>query len=547
MGGSGPSWRPHNLPRRKAALLTLTSTEEYDTVGATVQPEGDVERAAHYRAAGLWDDRVLADGIEAAAARRPDAVALVDNHRQVTYVELVDRLARGVGQLAAADVRPGDPVVLVAANTVAAVVAYHSLLRLGATAVLLDRRCGAADVRHALEGVPHVARVIVPSGDRDRLVEGHAVEVIPLDTFGGDGPTADPEAGWAEPDRDAAAVVLFTSGTTSRPKAVIHSLNTLTAGAANMARITAAEERTVAFLVSPVTSIAGVMQMHLVADVHGTLVLEDEFDPDASLARVHASGASLLGGAPVIAERLLRAAERRPDRRAGLRTIALGGAMLPRPLLELATDVFGIEIARVYGSSEAPNFSGSLPGDDRDCRLSDDGVLMPGNELRIGSTEHPLEGLVRGPCVFLGYLADEDNAAAFEDGWFRTGDLVEVDRDRLTVTGRLKEVVNRNGLKISLHEIDGALADLPGVDEVACFAMPDPSSGEHLAVAVRLRDGARLTLADVVGHLSARGTARRKLPEQLVFWSGPLPRTTSGKVVRSRLVMESASNRSEMR
>jgi acyl-CoA synthetase (AMP-forming)/AMP-acid ligase II len=535
-----------DLPRREAVVLTLTSTEEYDTVGATVQPEGDVERAAHYRTAGLWDDRVLADGVDAAAAGRPDAVALVDNQGQVTYAELADRLAGGVARLAAAGVRPGEPVVLVAGNTVPAVIAYHSLLRLGATAVLLDRRCGAADVRHALEALPSVARVLVPTGDRDRLLEGHSVEPILLDAFGIDGPAA-PPADWVEPDRDAAAVVLFTSGTTSRPKAVIHSLNTLTAGAANMARITSADERTVAFLVSPVTSIAGVMQMHLVADVHATLVLEDDFDPDASLERIHATGASLLGGAPVIAERLLRAAERRPDRRAGLRTLALGGAMLPRPLLEVATDVFGIEITRVYGSSEAPNFSGSLPGDSRERRLADDGALMPGNEVRTGSADHPGEGLVRGPCVFLGYVADEDNAAAFEDGWFRTGDLVEVDRDRLTVTGRLKEVVNRNGLKISLHEIDGALADLPEAVEAASFGVPDPISGEHLAVAVRLRDGARLTLADVVNHLSARGTARRKLPEQLVFWGGPLPRTTSGKVVRSRLLMESASKRSERR
>ncbi|UGQ11924.1 fatty acid--CoA ligase family protein [Yinghuangia sp. ASG 101] len=230
----------------------------------------------------------------------------------------------------------------------------------------------------------------------------------------------------------------------------------------------------------------------------------------------------------------------------GLRTLALGGAMLPRPLLDLADGTFGIEVARVYGSSEAPNFTGSLPGDARETRLSDDGALMPGSEVRVGSSGHPREGLLRGPGVFLGYLDPEDDAAAFEDGWFRSGDQVELHGGRLTVVGRLKEVVNRNGLKISLTEIDATLADLPGVLELASFAVPDPVTGERLAVAVRAADGVTVTLDTVVAHLTALGTARRKLPEQLVCWDGPLPRTASGKIVRSGLVMEAPAQESDV-
>ena len=343
-----------------------------------------------------------------------------------------------------------------------------------------------------------------------------------------------------EVDRDAPAVVLFTSGTTKRPKAVVHSLNTLTAGAANMARITGADETSRVFLVSPLTSIAGVMQMHLAADGHAALVLEDRFEPDASLDRIDRYRATLLGGAPVIAERLLRAAQDRGRESIALRTLALGGAMLPRPLLELATDTFGIEIARVYGSSEAPNFSGSVPGDDREQRLSDDGLLMPGNEVRLGSSTHPQEGLLRGPCLFLGYADRDDQAEAFEDGWFRTGDLMELHEGRLTVIGRLKAVANRSGLKVSLDEIDGALAGMPGVREHTSVALPDPQTGERLAVALLPDAGATVTLDDVVAHLLSRGVARRKLPEELVIWDAPLPRTASGKIVRSRVVMESA-------
>jgi acyl-CoA synthetase (AMP-forming)/AMP-acid ligase II len=206
----------------------------------------------------------------------------------------------------------------------------------------------------------------------------------------------------------------------------------------------------------------------------------------------------------------------------------------------VATDAFGIEIARVYGSSEAPNFSGSVPTDERERRLSDDGVLMPGNEVRVGSTGHAQEGMLRGPCVFLGYVDPDDQADAFEDGWFRTGDLVDLNDGRLTVVGRLKAVANRSGLKISLDEIEAALADMDGIREHACVAFLDADTGERLAVAVRPEPGTDVTLERVVTHLLDRGVARRKLPEEVVVWDGPLPRTTSGKIVRSRVVMESA-------
>ncbi|WP_232425401.1 class I adenylate-forming enzyme family protein [Pseudofrankia inefficax] len=504
---------------------------------------------ARHRADGSWDDRTLADGIEAAAARRPDAVALIDGDGRLSWAELAAAVGQGLASLRGHGVKPGDGVVLVSGNTRHGVIAYHALLRLGTTVAVLDRRCGPADVQVARDALPGRPKVVVAAGEAGRLGDALAgVETVPLELFGGEpGPAAPPP--WDEPDRDRTSVILFSSGTTGRPKGVAHSLNTLTAGAANMARITSADESTVAFLISPLTSITGLMQVHLAADQHATLALEDRFEPAGTLRRMAAAGATLLGGAPVIAERLLRAAAGAGGAGTGsvtLRTLALGGAMLPRPLLELATDSFGIEIARVYGSSEAPNFSGSLATDDRERRLSDDGALMPGGEVRIGSAEHPTEGLLRGPGVFLGYLDPADDQSAFEDGWYRTGDQIEAHQGRLTVVGRLKELVNRNGLKVSLTEIDAALAALPGVVEYASFGMPDPDTGERLAVAVLADEGVTITLDDVIEYLLGQGLAKRKLPEQLVRWDGPLPRTASGKVVRSRLVMEAPAKAGDL-
>lgn len=505
------------------------------------------ERAERYRGEGLWDDRLLRDGIEAAAATRPGSVAVADNDRSLTWAEASRLVSSGVCVLCEQVERPAGGAVLVTGNTVNGWVAYHALLRSGSTSILLDRRCGPSELRHALDVLGADATVIVPEKERGRLLDGLAgVEAMPLELFD-QAERADPSCvSWSEPDRDAPAVVLLTSGTTGRPKAAIHSVNTLTAGARNMACITGADSESVAFLVSPLSSITGVMQMHFAADQHGTLVLEDAFDPAESLDRINAHGATLLGGAPVIIERLLRAAEGRSDRRIALRTLALGGSLIPLPLLELATDTFGMEVARVYGSTEAPNTSGSLPSDERAQRLTDDGALMPGTEIRVGSKDHGQEGLIRGPALFLGYVDPGDTQAAFEDGWYRTGDTLELNGSRLTVIGRLKEVVNRNGLKISLGEVEAALARLPGVVEHACFGVSDPETGERLAVALRPEAGREIHLENVIEHLRSQGLAVRKLPEELVVWEQPLPRTGSGKIVRSRLVRESAARSAEL-
>ncbi len=501
-------------------------------------------RARGYVTSGYWDDRSLRDGIEAAASRRPEGIALMDDSATMTWTALASRIASGVRRLADSGVGPGTAAILIAGNTVDGVVAYHSLLRAGATAVLLDRRCGARDLRMALESLP-VSAVLLPATEGRRLDgELGQVETIRLGELTGETGPSDSVSGWSEPDRNAPAVVLFTSGTTSRPKGVTHSLNTLTSGARNMAVTTGADESSVIYLVSPLTSITGVMQMHLAADCHSTLALDDSFEPDRSLSRINDCGATILGGAPVIVERLIAVADSRGDGGMALRTLALGGTLLPRAFLERIAEQYGIDVIRVYGSSEAPNATGRLPGTDSAAQLTDDGALMPGTEVRVGSSEHRQEGLVRGPGVMLGYLDDADNSYSYEGEWLRTGDLVDVTDGRLTVIGRLKEIVNRSGFKISLSEIDAALLGQPGIKDGAGFGVPDQETGEHLAVAVVLEDGVDATLETVLAHLREVGLATRKLPEQMVVWDEPLPRTTSGKVIRARLTMDAPSKRS---
>src|ERR1700722_5748822 len=125
-------------------------------------------RAADYVAKGYWDDRQLRDGIEAAAASRPEVVAVADNQDSLSWVQLAARVGAGVGRLSAPGVPSGHAVLLISGNTSEGLIAYHSLLRAGVLTVLLDRRCGAADIRIAMQAAP-VSTVIAAQSEIDRL------------------------------------------------------------------------------------------------------------------------------------------------------------------------------------------------------------------------------------------------------------------------------------------------------------------------------------------------------------------------------------------
>jgi non-ribosomal peptide synthetase component E (peptide arylation enzyme) len=157
--------------------------------------------------------------------------------------------------------------------------------------------------------------------------------------------------------------------------------------------------------------------------------------------------------------------------------------------------------------------------------------------------EVPGELLVRGPMRFLGYLDAGHNDGAFTpEGWYRTGDLARLAGGRLTVTGRLTEVVARKGLKIPLAEVDAVAGSLAGVEEVAAYAVPDEETGERLAPALRVHHPDSVEFDQVINELLGAGLARSKLPEQIVVWESPLPRAASGKIQR-RLVTEHAGPR----
>jgi acyl-CoA synthetase (AMP-forming)/AMP-acid ligase II len=317
----------------------------------------------------------------------------------------------------------------------------------------------------------------------------------------------------------------------------VHSYNTMLVASRNYvetAELTPADNL---FVISPLASVTGMMQAITVAPLAGAqMTIEQRFDDSATYDFLVETGGTFFGGPDLLLDRVLAEAARRGRTEVPITTVFLGGSMLDPRILARAEHDFGIVVLRAYGSSEAPISTGAKRSEPEVVRLADDGAPLTGVEVRIGSTLDPGECRIGGAHLFLGYVDPEDDALAFDDeGWFCTGDLAELRDGRLRISGRIKDIVIRNGLKIPISEIDGMVAALPGVEQCAGYGVADDATGERLAMAVRLQREGEITFDTMVDGLLAAGAAKWKLPEELVLWDEPFPETASGKVQRNLL------------
>ncbi len=260
-------------------------------------------------------------------------------------------------------------------------------------------------------------------------------------------------------DPDEPSVIIFTSGTTSRPKGVVHSLNTMLVASRNFieaARLTAADN---IFMISPLASVTGMLQAITIAPTLGAQVtMESRFDDVATFDLLMQTGGTFFGGPDLLLDRVLDQASARGVSDVPITTVYLGGSMLDPRILARAEHDFGIVVLRAYGSSEAPVSTSGARDEPESVRLADDGRPLRGVEVRIGSRVDPAECCIGGAHLFLGYVDPDDDAAAFDDDWFRTGDLAELRDGRLKISGRIKDIVIRNGLNIPIAEVDGMVA-----------------------------------------------------------------------------------------
>ncbi len=345
-------------------------------------------------------------------------------------------------------------------------------------------------------------------------------------------------------DANAVKLILYTSGTTGRPKAVLHSHNT------GPTRLKRAFEHwsdgspQVLLMASPVTHVTGLSALELPFYLDARTVFMDRWNAEEALQIIEREQVTIgLGATPFLHE-LITQAEQHGKRLPSLKRFACGGAEVPPALIHKAAEVFAnCRAFRVFGSSEAPLVTlGFVGAGQLEQAATSDGEILDyqvrllddaGREVAAGQEG---EICVRGPAMFLGYANPEQSAEAFDaDGFFATGDLGRITTDNaIVITGRKKDLINRGGEKISAKEVEDILHQHPQIDEAAVVAMPHERLGETLCAYVILRTGQQLSLEGLLEQVAQAGVARQKFPEYLVVVED-FPRTASGKIRKDRL------------
>ena len=282
-------------------------------------------------------------------------------------------------------------------------------------------------------------------------------------------------------------MIAFTSGTTSNPKGVIHSHQTL-GFETHQLLANYPPDRGRQLTALPVGHFIGMLGAFLIPVIEGAPIdLCDVWDPERAIELMEADGVSLGGGPPYFVTSLLDHPRFTAEHLRYIKYIGLGGATVPAAVTRRLAD-HGILVTRSYGSSEHPSITGSHFTAPEAKRLFTDGNARPGVEIRLAEDG---EILSRGPDLCLGYTDPALTARAFDDdGWYHTGDIGVLDDDGyLTITDRKSDIIIRGGENISALEVEEILLGLPAVAEAVVVAAPDARLGEHAAAVLRIKPG----------------------------------------------------------
>jgi acyl-CoA synthetase (AMP-forming)/AMP-acid ligase II len=519
---------------------------------------------ARYRHSGVWLDKTVAEFAEALAQRDPDRVTHVFEGRACRVSELLaeaQALAAGLQDrgLVAGDVvsfqlpnwREAVAIDLAAAMLGLVVTPIVPIYRDAELAYMLaDSGAKAAFFPTTYRGFDFAAMMqrLAPSLPALRLLSTVRAEAPQADSYEAlvgerrrlpNRPRVDP---------NAVKLLLYTSGTTGRPKGVLHSHNT---GPATLRHAFAHWGQKVGdtvLMASPVTHVTGFSYgMELPFCCGARTVFMERWNAAEAVDIIEREQVSASMGATPFLHELLDEATRRGLRLPSLRLFACGGAEVPPALIRRAGEVLeNCRAFRVFGSSEAPLVTLGFVRDGTtalaaetdgevvhyEVRIVDDDgrALPPGQEGEI---------CVRGPAMSLGYANPDQSAESFDaQGFFATGDLGRLTPERaIVITGRKKDLINRGGEKISAKEVEDILHRHPAISEAAVVSMPHERLGETVCAYVVVKAGHSLGLDELLDSVAQAGVARQKYPERLVVVER-FPRTASGKVRKDQLRLD---------
>lgn len=538
----------------------MTWTLKQDPSGFSVRWSD--EAAERYRREGFWQETTLVDAARRALAEDASRVLLIEGDRKLTRGEAWDQSLRIAGFFLSRGLRPGDVISFQLPNWIeASIIALaarmtglvvnpippiyrdaelaYILADCGAKLIFVpdvfrrhDHRATVAALRPEL---PALRDIVVVRGPGD-LTYDEAIDRTPA-----------AEADLPRVDAAAVMMVMYTSGTTGRPKGVLHTHHGFDHRVRGMGEAWGIGPDDIVFMPSPVTHITGAFWAFDMPWVRGSQsVLVDVWQADEGIRIIDANRCTVSGGATPFLQQLLDTAAGKPGALASLRLFFCGGTTVSPDLVRAASAAFPNALFfRAYGSTECTTTTyGIRDRADVELGATTDGEVVYPTEVRIvdpageAAVPHDDEGeiIVRGPEAFVGYLHPADNDGAFTaDGFFRMGDLGRwANGDFLVITGRKKDIIIRSGENISPKEVEDVLFLHPSVAEVAIVAMPSATTGEKGCAFVIPREGHSIDLREIGRFLDAQGLARQKFPEHVVLVDN-LPRVPSGKVKKDVL------------
>jgi len=499
--------------------------------------------------------------LERAAGRWPEQTYLIGSGQRMSFAEAHSasgRLAAGLKDLG---INPGERVAIQIPNSPIAGVVQFAIWKLGAVPVPLHPAAPPAELARMLNACGAVALAgLAASAEPLAQAISQADACRHLLLAGGEEPTAG--ATRLEDLMQATGalshatvrgpgdlgVLLYTSGTTGRPKGVPLTNFTVWYQAQFMAKeFWQLESSDVVLMVAPGSHLFGQTLLTAAAWAGARLVMLPRFDPAALLQAMQDEGVTFFAGVPTLAQFLLTAPMVSSFDLGALRRVMFGGAPMTAAEMQAFADRFEVEVITGYGMTEGvpvSYFSAAMMAEAPEGsvgRLSDGtSVQIVGEAGEVLNQGEVGDIWVRGPQMVREYFeSPEETALAFDDGWYKTGDLGRVDEHgHLFLHGRRSDLIKRKGYAIYPVEIESILLGMPGIAEVAVVGVPDEAAGQEIKASVVLRPGASVSEEEIM-NFARENLAAYKVPRIIEFRQA-LPKNYSGKVVRSELAAASS-------
>ncbi|MFS0688629.1 long-chain fatty acid--CoA ligase [Sporosarcina sp. 179-K 8C2 HS] len=482
------------------------------------------------------------------AKNQPDKVFTSYNGREWTYGEFFEKVKKVAGHFQAEGYKKGDIIALYSLNSDLFLVYYFGIQLGGFTVMPVNTKLAPPEVEYIfnhseakalvydkkLEDIVHQSKhpfkeklSIGEEGDIDRLLAEDVGAFKPVAMDGED-----------------TTVVMYTSGTTGKPKGVMLTHQNIISTAEIWSEAMSISEADRMLISTPLFHCAAChVFMIPVTYKGGTIIIEEAFSPIGTVELLQKAEPTIFFGVPAMYTIILNLPEIKNLDLSSLRLFGYGAAPMPYEILKKLKETFpNVKVQNLYGQTENSPAASTLKDHLALEKIGSVGEALPQTEVRVvDEFGEPLptgqvgEIVMRGPQVMKGYLKDEEETRrAIKNGWLYTGDLGRMDEDGLLyIVDRKKDMIIRGGENVYPVEVEEVLYQIPGLFEAAVVGVPDEVLGEVPKAYVVAKEGATLTEADVISHCSSN-LAKYKIPVEIEFLD-ELPRNASGKVLKHTL------------